>query len=62
MIIIIVFFNFILQSNSKITTLTCMNVDGAFILAETPRKTSVLPFVDSSRFINVCIVYLSHVL
>ncbi len=28
-----------------------MNVDGAFILAETHRKTSVLLFVDS-RFIN----------
>ncbi len=28
-----------------------MNVDGAFILAETRRKTSVLLFVDS-RFIN----------
>ncbi len=28
-----------------------MNVDGAFILAETHRKTSVLFFVDS-RFIN----------
>ncbi len=28
-----------------------MNVDGAFILAETQRKTSVLLFVDS-RFIN----------
>ncbi len=28
-----------------------MNVDGAFILAETIRKTSVLLFVDS-RFIN----------
>ncbi len=28
-----------------------MNVDGAFILAETSRKTSVLFFVDS-RFIN----------
>ncbi len=31
--------------------LTFMNVDGAFILAETRRKTSVLLFVDS-RFIN----------
>ncbi len=28
-----------------------MNVDGAFILAKTRRKTSVLPFIDS-RFIN----------
>ncbi len=28
-----------------------MNVDGAFILAETRRKTSVLLFIDS-RFIN----------
>ncbi len=33
------------------TILTFMNVDGAFILAETRRKTSVLLFVDS-RFIN----------
>ncbi len=33
------------------TILTFMNVDGAFILAETHRKTSVLLFVDS-RFIN----------
>ncbi len=31
--------------------LTFMNVDGAFILSETRRKTSVLLFVDS-RFIN----------
>ncbi len=31
--------------------LTFMNVDGAFILAETRRKTSVLLFIDS-RFIN----------
>ncbi len=28
-----------------------MNIDGAFILAETRRKTSVLLFIDS-RFIN----------
>ncbi len=33
------------------TILTFMNVDGAFILAETCRKTSVLLF-DDSRFIN----------
>ncbi len=39
---------FILQDNSKITILTFMNVDGAFILAETRRKTSVLIFVDNS--------------
>ncbi len=44
-------FYFILQNNSTITMLTFMNVDGAFILAETRRKTSVLLFVDS-RFIN----------
>ncbi len=30
-----------------------MNVDRAFILAETPRKALVLLFVDNSRFINV---------
>ncbi len=29
-----------------------MNVDGAFILAESRRKASVLLFVDNSRFIN----------
>ncbi len=51
-IIIIVFFYFILQNNSKITILTFINVDGAFILAETRRKNSVLLFVDNSRFIN----------
>ncbi len=45
-------FYFILQNNSKITILTFMNVDGAFILAETHRKSSVLLFVDNSRFIN----------
>ncbi len=39
----------ILQNN--ITILTLMNVDGAFILAEARRKTSVLLFIDS-RFIN----------
>ncbi len=41
-------FYFILQNKSKITILTFMNVDGAFILAETRRKTSVLLFVDNS--------------
>ncbi len=39
------------RNKSKITKRTFMNVDGAFILAETIRKTSVLLFVDS-RFIN----------
>ncbi len=43
--------HFILQNNIKITLLTFMNVDGAFILAETRRKTSVLLFVDR-RFKN----------
>ncbi len=33
------------------TILTFMNVDGAFILAESHTKTSVLLFIDS-RFIN----------
>ncbi len=47
----VLLFYFILQNNSKITILTFMNVDGAFILAETHRKTSVLLFIDS-RFIN----------
>ncbi len=41
----------ILQNIIKITILTFLNVEGAFILAETRRKTSVLLFVDS-RFIN----------
>ncbi len=45
-------FYFILQNNSKITILTFMNVDGAFILAETRRKTSVLLFVDNSMQIS----------
>ncbi len=44
-------FYFILQNNIKITILTFMNVDGAFILAETRSKTSVFLFVDS-RLIN----------
>ncbi len=43
------FFN--LQNNITITIQTFMNYDGAFILAETRRKTSVLLFVDSI-FIN----------
>ncbi len=50
-IIIIIFLLFILQNNIKMTILTFMNVDGAFILAENRRKTSVFLFVDS-RFIN----------
>ncbi len=50
-IIIIIFLIFILQNNIKITILTFMNVDGAFILAENRRNTSVFLFVDS-RFIN----------
>ncbi len=41
----------ILQNNIKIKIVTFMNVDGAFILAETCRKFSVFLFVDS-RFIN----------
>ncbi len=47
-----ILFYFILQNNSKITILIFMNVDGAFILAETRRKTSVLLCVDNSKFIN----------
>ncbi len=50
-IIIVLIYCLILQNNIKITILTFMNVDGAFILAETRRKTSVLLFVDS-RFID----------
>ncbi len=42
------YYYFILQKNSKITILTFMNIDGAFILAETRRKTSALLFVDNS--------------
>ncbi len=49
-IIIILLYCLISQNNIKLTILTLMNV-GAFILAETRRKTSVLLFVDS-RFIN----------
>ncbi len=49
-IIIVLLFYFILENNI-ITILTFLNVDGAFILSETRRKTSVLLFVDS-RFIN----------
>ncbi len=59
-IIIVLLFYFILQNNSKITILTFMNVDefSAFILAETSRKSSVLLFVDNSRYINdVCRTY-----
>ncbi len=41
-IIIVLLYCIILQNNLKITILTFMNVDGAFILAETHRKTSVL--------------------
>ncbi len=52
MLSLLLSFYFILQNNSKITILTFMNVDGAFILAETHRKTSVLLFVDNIRFIN----------
>ncbi len=48
-IIVLLFFVFL--QNTKITILTFMNVDGAFILPETHGKTSVLLFVDS-RFIN----------
>ncbi len=48
-IIIIVFtFYFILQNKSKITILTFMNVDGAFIVAEICRNQEVLLFVDNS--------------
>ncbi len=50
-IIIVLLYCLILQNNIEMTILTFMNVDGAFILAETRRKTSVLLFVDS-RFIN----------
>ncbi len=50
-IIIVLLYCIILQNNIKITILTFMNVDGAFILAETHRKTSVLLFIDR-RFIN----------
>ncbi len=44
-IIIIVFLFFFLENNIKMTILTFMNVDGAFILAETRRKTSVFLFL-----------------
>ncbi len=63
------FFIFILQNNIKITILTFMNVDGAFILAETCRKTSVLLFVDNSMQIFLrylimnlgrCLSHVSH--
>ncbi len=37
-IIIVLLFCLILQNNIKITILTFMNVDGAFILAETRRN------------------------
>ncbi len=50
-IINIIVFYAILQNNSKMTILTFMNVDGAFILAETRREPSV-PLFDHSRFIN----------
>ncbi len=50
-VIIIVLLFFVFLQNTKITILTFMNVDGAFILAETRGKTLVLLFVDS-RFIN----------
>ncbi len=50
-IIIVLIYCLILQNNIKITILTFMNVDGAFILSEIRRKTSVLLFVDS-RFID----------
>ncbi len=49
--IIVLLFYFILQNNIKITIITILNVHGAFILAETCRKTSVLLFVDNS-FLN----------
>ncbi len=41
-------FYFILQNKSKITILTFLNVDGAFILAEICRNQEVLLFVDHS--------------
>ncbi len=50
-IIIVLLYCLILQNNITITILTFMNVNGAFILAETGWKTSVLLFIDS-RFIN----------
>ncbi len=45
---ILFYFTALKNNNSTITILKCMNVDGAFILAETRRKTSVLLFVDNS--------------
>ncbi len=59
-------FYFILQNKSKITILTFMNVDWAFILAETRRKTSVFIFVDNSMQIYLitnlgrCLSHVSH--
>ncbi len=52
-IIIVLLYCIILQNNIKITILTFMNVDGAFIWQKPAgtRKTSVLLFIDR-RFIN----------
>ncbi len=52
-IIIVLLFYFILQNKSKITILTFMNVDGAFILAEICRNQEVLLFVDHSMQIFI---------
>ncbi len=53
---LLLYFFVILQNNSKITILI-LNVDGAFILAETRRKTSVLLFVDNSMQIFLITIW-----
>ncbi len=55
-------FYFILQNKSKITILTFLNVDGAFILAEICRNQEVLLFVDNSMqiFLITNLGRLSH--
>ncbi len=64
--VIIIVLHFILQKKSKITILTFMNVDGAFILAEVCRNQEVLLFVDNSMQIYLitnlgrCLSHVSH--
>ncbi len=58
-----------MQKNSKITILTFMNVDGAFILAEICRNQELLLFVDNSMqiffryvitILGRCLSHVSH--